>query len=176
MASKKNKAAAATATPAPAAAKPTPPPAPVKPPVVINKVIQDMSFEALQAQMEAKRDQEVVAVKTQIEKLDEQRDALSKRLADLTGTLVKPRKRGGGGPRGPRPENEKSLAEYLHEALKSAGHVSGGTPIKAQDAVALLAKTAWKSNAKNQYMSVFTALTKKPDLFEKIARGQFVAK
>jgi hypothetical protein len=168
MASKKNK-VAATVTPAPAA-KPTPPPKPV---VQIDKAIAAMSFDSLQAQVEARREQEVTSIKTQIEKLDETRDGLAKRLADLTGTLAKRRKSGGGtGSRGPRAVNSKPLAEYLTEVLK--GH---GSPVNAKEAEALLrAKTDWKTNSKNAYMSIFTCLSKNGELFTKTGRGQFTAK
>lgn len=166
MAAKKT-ATKAAATPATKTAA-----APAPKPVVIDKALATMSIEAIEAQLQARRDQEVAGLKAQLEKLDTERNTVRERIATLTATLVKRGGGGGGkrGPRGPRAKNEKPLAQYLHDVLKAGGDMT------AKQAIEALGKTDWKTNSKDPYVSVFTALTKNGELFEKVSRGVFRAK
>lgn len=139
--------------------------------VVLNKALSNMSVEEIQQQLEARKEVELTDLRAKLSKLNEETTSVEQRIAALSGAARVRRTGGGGkGSRGPRVKNERPLSQYLHEILKTAGE-----PMTARQLEEKLGETDYKSDAKNKYVIIFTALTKNPDLFKKSGRGLYEA-
>jgi len=143
----------------------------LEPKVALNKALSGMSVEEIEQQLEARKTNEVTELETRLAKLRVESDTVEQRIAALCGTVVRTRRAGGGkGSRGPRATNERPLAAYLHEILKDAKK-----PMTARELETALGETDYKSNSKNKYVVIFTALTKNKEMFRKVERGTYEA-
>lgn len=139
--------------------------------VVLNKALTNMSVEEIQQQLEARKEVELTDLRSRLAKLNEETTSVEQRIAALSGAARVRRTGGGGkGSRGPRVKNERPLSQYLHEILKNAGE-----PMSARQLEEKLGETDYKSEAKNKYVIIFTALTKNPEMFKKTGRGLYEA-
>lgn len=140
-------------------------------PAVLNKALSGMSVEEIEAQLEARKTSEITDLESRLEKLRAESGTVEQRIAMLRGAARTPRRGGGGkGSRGARAVNERPLTQYLHEILKGANE-----PMTARQLEEKLSETDYKSNAKNKYVVIFTALSKNKDMFKKTDRGHYAA-
>lgn len=134
--------------------------------VELNKALASMTVEEIEAQLQARRDHDAVELEARRDALLEEVAEVEGRIAALRGTAGRARK--GGGKRGPRAHNEKPLALYLVDILKGSDD-----PMSVQQLITKLDEVGFKSNAKNKYPVVFTALNKNPEMFRKAERGLY---
>lgn len=135
---------------------------------VLNQAFAHMTVEELQQQLEAKKEAEIVALEEQLEKVQAEASGIEQRISMLRG--VSSKRRNSSKVSRPRVRNERPLSQYLHEILKTEGG-----PLSVRQLEEKLGETDYKTEAKNKYVVIFTALTKNPEMFQKSERGKYEA-
>lgn len=147
---------------------------------VTTPALSGMSLDQLREALDNRTKEETEKARVKVEGLQAQLAEAVTELARFVPVVAhksrkvgrKPKAEGtvaNGAPRAARAKNDKPLNQVLHELLKGNGD------FEMKTAIDMLEKTDFKTNAKNKYVLVFTALSTHPNMFKKIDRGTFRA-
>lgn len=147
-------------------------------------VVATMSLDQIREMLETRTKEEVARAEARVTDLRTQLATAEAELSKLSpqSQPVKrgPRKgkggrkaaasaSGNGGAATKRIRNAEPLSQVLHQMFK------GKADFSVRDATEALEKSDFKSNAKNKYVLVYTALKTHEEMFKKVDRGVFKA-
>ena len=121
------------------------------------------SFRKLHAELR-RRQRKVATIQRRRGRLADKLAALDDQIRELGGAGAALR-----GGTGRRPRNNATLAEALHEVLKSK-------TMRVTDAAQAVQKAGYKTTSRSFRVQVNIALLKRKDLFKRAGRGQYTAK
>jgi len=143
--------------------------------VALTGEISKLSLTELMGVVKDRKESEIESLRKSEIALTESLAKVRADLAALTGeaaVAAAPKRRGRkprAAQRAQRAQNDQPLNQVIHGLMTRKG-----SPMGISEVIEAVGKTSYKSNAKNMYPVVFTAL-KNTDMFRRVARGQYQA-